>query len=367
MESNICPLCGSKISKGKIKELESKFEAQESKIKEDLESKFEKQKILDERKYKQELEQKFKQELTEKDSEFKELKERLKQAERNESEIKKDLKKEIETGLIEKYSGEMHEKDEKMLNLQKKNFEEQLRLTKELEELKRKLEHKIPSELGGEGQLNVMDILNKQFPHDDITETKPGKAGGDIFHKIIDEGKCIGPIIYEVKNVSNWNNSFIDQVKREKVKHNADYAILVSNVLPPKEQSICKKDDVLIVSPKLVGYITEEIRSLLIRAHKAKLSTEEIDEKMIDLREFLTSAEYKNMVEHLNESVNKLRTIQNEERRKHDLHWTEEEMLHKRIAQTASGIDSKISSILEGSLIKESEFEKKKKKKELDV
>ena len=340
---------------------------------------------------KQTLEEINQEKLKSKESEISSLNKRIKEAEAERAKIREEttieVKKEYELKMaelnkkanstdkrfedLEKMNGDLNARlatsEDKRLKANKEHMEETDKLRQEFEAQIRKLENKTPGELGEEGQAEVIEVLKKTFSRtqDDIIETKKGKKGSDIFHKVYHNGKQIALIIYEVKNVSNWDNDFIRQVKDDISAHSANYGLLVSNILPPKEKLICKKDEVMIIHPSKVEIIAKEIRHFLIEAHKAKLSNEEIEDKMRILQEYFTSPDYKNSIIDLVRAIKSWNDLRFAERSNHEKHWAAEEKLNNTIQEKTAKIHSKINSIIEAEL-QPLQLSVKKKKKNLN-
>ncbi len=388
--NDICPLCGGKIPQEKIEEFESKRKVEESKIKRQLEGQFkekleqekdhwinefkrqketfeefskklEKQRDTDIKKIEKEYTELVKEKTKLKDEELIKLKKDLELAKIEEKKIRENVKNELKNEHNSEIKEVIEKKSEEIREVKKKYNEENEKLKSDLDSMKRQLDNKTSSELGMEGQNKVIDLLIRQFPRDDIRETKPGKPGSDIFHKVFHNGEEVGLIIYEVKNVSTWNNNFIDQAKEEKTRHGADSVILVTNVFPGKERLITKKEDILIVDPSKVAIIAGQIRDFLLMLHKSKLSNEEVEEKIKELQEYLTSTDYKNAIEDLFRSIKDWRDLREKEKEHHERHWVDEEKLNNKIFDKSTRIHTKISSIIESRLEKVPIIIKKKK------
>lgn len=377
MDNKICPFCGGKIPKEKIKEFQSKFKAEESKIKKQLDIIHDKEIGQQKKHYEEELsnqnkqfdefkktlkesyDELFKEKTKTKDKDIEELKIKLKEADKSKEEIEKGIRKGFETEISKK----MDEKNKEISDLKIKHTEEIEKQKNELQSQIRQLENKTPSELGSEGQTQVIDILTRTFPRDDITETKHGKAGSDIFHRINHNGEIVGLIVYEVKNVSNWNNDFIVKAKEGKTRHSANYCLLVSNVLPEREKILTEKDGVLVIHPSKVDIIARQIRHFLIESYINKLSNEQIEEKIKELQEYFTSPDYKNALVDLMYAIRDWRLLRDKERTQHDRHWADEETLNNKIYEKNSKIHTKISSIIQSKLEKVPIITKKRKNK----
>jgi hypothetical protein len=367
-EEKICPFCSQPIPQEKIKEIESKFKAEiDRKASEYLAEKeseyqkrikeLEKESKEKEKKLKAEWEEEKKQ-IKESYTEFeKELKERYQERENELKELKEQyekFKKELEEQIKEKerlikekYGEEIRNVQEEEKKKREELERERLKLVDQINDLKRQLEAKTPEELGREAQEDLLSILRKEFPDDVITETKKGKEGADIFQEVRYRGDNCGLIIYEVKNVKNWSNNFIDQVNNEKSIHKTPHVILVTNVFPSKDRDICEKEGVIIIHPSKCLYIARLLRKSIIDMHQLKLSQREINAKVDRLYRYLTSEDFRQEIKSLFNSIEKLKKLQDSEQRTHHKTWAKQSKEFESLIQHSSKIDGEISSIVE--------------------
>lgn len=231
--------------------------------------------------------------------------------------------------------------------------------------MERSAQRKTPGEFGEEGQEDLLLYLREEFPNDIVTMAKKGKEGADIFQKIIYNNQNCGLIIYEVKNVKQWKNKFIEQAKTERIIHGTQHVILVSNVFPAKESDICEKDGIMIVSQFKAKYIAGFIRRYILDLYKMGLSQQEIDLKVDRLYQYLNSEGFKQDIEAHFRSVKKLRDLQDKEMRSHTLNWANQKKEFEKLHYYISNIDGEITSIVEEKVpvIKIVPVIKKKKKK----
>ncbi|MBR9702039.1 DUF2130 domain-containing protein [Candidatus Pacearchaeota archaeon] len=396
----MCNFCGGEIPKEKLEKFKSNFKAKESEIKKQVEKDFEeKTKIERERaeeklilqketfenfkktlkenyeeereKNKKDFEKISEEKLKDKNEKISSMEEKLKEAESEKEGIEKKLEIKYKEKIkeIEEYETENDALKETLIKTKRENNEDKEKLISEFQEKIRKLENKTSDELGKTGQKEALDILIRKFPRDEIQETKRGKIGSDIFHTILYEGEKIGLIVYEVKNTKNWDNKFIKQVKDQKTKHKANYALLVTNVFPSKEKIICEKEGIIIIHSSKLDIIASQIRGFLVEAHKLRLSGEEIEEKTKELQQYLICPEYKNELLDLFTTIKDLKNIRDKEKNAHERHWIEEEKLNNKIQKRAAKIHLKIDSILNNKkklvplTISYKPLQKKKKKK----
>ncbi len=140
----------------------------------------------------------------------------------------------------------------------------------------------------------MLAALQDKFPLDRFEHT--GK-GGDIVHYIKDSGKEVGIIVYELKRVSNFSNSHIQQTLAAKQTRNADYAILVTNAKRSKNDfgfSVAK--GVIIIHPAAAMTIIAILREQLITISKLKLSNKQRDEATRAVLDYIHSPAFKNSI-----------------------------------------------------------------------
>lgn len=404
----LCNLCGSVIPKDKVVEFQSKFKAQGDQIRKDVEKVFndklkakdeQNQLLLEQQKglfedfkadlevakdkdferFKKEQERAFAEKTKDMDKTIKELTKKVSDFEDEKEKLEADLKKKYDANLakaIEEKAGEINglndelkklrqnydsdiqkkvddavrKKDDEINDIKRKSKDEKEEEIGKLLKKIRELEEKTPTELGDEGQRDVLYILRRAFQQDQIDETKHGKLGSDIFHKIMDGVDVAGLIVYEVKNVSTWSNDFIEQVKKQKTEHKANYAILVTTAFPYKEKIIAEKEGILIVHPSKIAIIVNPIRDFILEIRRTKLSGDEVEEKTRLLQDYLTSPEYGNQISDVFRSIQKWQQVREKEKLGHYKHWEDEELLNKEISDRTAKIYTKVKSIIESKL-----------------
>lgn len=202
----------------------------------------------------------------------------------------KSIEKSYQEGLLKgeslhqgKYETDIAEK-EKELNAMKIQYE---RMAIKLNELSTKTEKDV--ELKGEAQeLYIEQLLEKNFPNDDVELIKKGVNGHDCTLKI-NEGKRegIGSIAFESKDTKEFQERWVAKLHQDMINHNIDFGIIASRATPKNFQHIEWRMDkrILIVQCKESSIIptAEIIRELIVNEYKVKRISQLPDTKQSEL------------------------------------------------------------------------------------
>jgi hypothetical protein len=229
--------------------------------------------------------------------------------------------------------------------LQNKNVEEIRKREAKIQQLQEQLrKNKTPSELGFANEKDMLQALQEKFPLDRFEHT--GK-GGDIVHYIKDGGKEVGIIVYELKRVSNFNNSHIQQTIAAKQTRNADYAILVTNAKRSKNDfgfSITR--GVIIVHPAGAMTIIAILRGQLITISTLKLSNKQRDEATRAVLDYIHSPAFKNSIECIIDNTIELYDSMKKEVKDHIGIWKDRLNRYNDINVKAIAIENRVVKLI---------------------
>ena len=204
--------------------------------------------------------------------------------------------------------------------LQSRNAQEIKKREAKIQQLQEQLRNnKTPQELGFANEKEMLQALKDRFPTDRFEHT--GK-GGDIVHYIKEGNKEIGVIVYELKKVSTFSNSHIQQAFAAKQQRNADYALLVTNAKRSKNDfgfSVCK--GVIIIHPAGALTITAILREHVVTISRLKLSNKQREEATKAVLEYIYSPVFKNSIESIIENTIELYDSMRKEVKDHINTW----------------------------------------------
>lgn len=136
------------------------------------------------------------------------------------------------------------EKGHKLAVLEKEqeHTRERERWQKKVAELERQVQHKTSNDLGDATQIQVLDSLRNAYPDDRVTPIAKGKQGADIRHEVLQKGNACGKILIDAKNHEGWRYGFVTKLKEDQRAEHAEYAILSTTEFPSGKKVLCVEE-----------------------------------------------------------------------------------------------------------------------------
>lgn len=250
------------------------------------------------------------------------------------------LRHEEQKKMEEQYKLKMMEQDKKLADVLKAN-----------EELRRKLEQGSQQMQGEVFELAIEELLQKEFPFDEIREVPKGVNGADIIQIVKNRGgKICGTIIWETKRTKNWSNHWIPKLKTDQRTVKAEIAVLVSEVVPEGIDHFGLNDGVWVCRFEFITGIAGALRSQLLEIASVRSSQKGQEGKMEVLYDYVTSVEFKHRVEAILESFSAMQDEIEKERRWFALKWAREEKNLRKVFDSTLGMQGDLQSIVGKSL-----------------
>jgi hypothetical protein len=220
------------------------------------------------------------------------------------------------------------------------------RLQGQLDQLSRRLDKQAADQLGREAETDLLTELRRAFTGDNINPVKRGQKGADIVHDIIVDTKRIGRIVYESKNVSNWNNNFIVQAKRYQTQYDTPNVVIVSRSLPQKKKGLCILKNIPIIDPGMAVCLASIMRDGICEIGHAKKTNVGRNEKAHQLYDYILSDKFVTRFREIAEGVDALRERQQKAKDWHENAWDTEASLYDKIDARRREVDSQIRTII---------------------
>ena len=224
-------------------------------------------------------------------------------------------------------------------------------LNREIDNLKRKSEQGSQQLQGEVLELQLEDVLRREFPYDTIEPVPKGIHGADVIHHVHDLGgnRC-GTIIWESKRTKAWSDSWLPKLRDDQRTVKAQIAMLVTSELPKGVTNFAHIDAVWVTNWSCAIGLAHALRAGLLEVAKSQQATEGRQGKIELLYNYLSGTEFRHRVEGIVEAFVTLREDLETEKRATQKLWAKrEKQLERATAQTA-GMYGDLSGIIGKSL-----------------
>jgi len=346
-----------KKAKSALAEKEKQMETLEENLNEKLKSEFEKQKKKLEEEAKKRAQKSIEVDMEDLENQLKERGEALEKAQKQELELRKEKRKieeekknfelEMTRKLDEERNKILEEATKKVVEeheLKDKEKDKQMDdLKKQINEWRRKAEQGSQKLQGEVLELELEELLRRNFEDDEIEPIASGVKGADILQKVNSNGgKLCGTILIESKNRRDWSDTWIPKLKKDQREKKADIAIIVTTVLPDGMNNFGFLENVVIVHHKSVIPVILLLRNQLFEVSRTKSVNTGRNEKMEMLYNYLTGTEFRQKVESVVEAFVRMNNDLQKEKRAMTKIWSKRE---KQIEQAFYGIASMYGSM----------------------
>ena len=204
---------------------------------------------------------------------------------------------------------------------------------------------KTPQEYGPEFEIKLVKRLRAQFEHDDIRHE--GRAG-DVFHIVKDGGRVAGSIIYECKWTPRISGSHVQQAAKAKMTRCCEFAVLVTSGTKRGFTGLDEMYDVLIVAPAGVLALAGLLRNHLVAMLRAGIEKRQRAKIANQLLKFIKSPDFKNPIEEIVHTADRLRLGVEEEARWHLNDWKKRLIAYDRIRWDSWAVQENLRRVLRG-------------------
>lgn len=214
----------------------------------------------------------------------------------------------------------------------------------EIKRLREQIEKGITPQI--EGLLEEEKLLAKLqelFPYDQFEHT--GK-GGDIIQTVMEQGKPVGKIVYECKKVKTFSQNHVKQASDARELRKADFAVLVTNAFPAKQQFYFVSNTVFVISPVSVEAVTYTLRESLIKIALLQLSNAAKAKAINEVYGYLAGNEYGNKVNGMASQLSALAGDLKSEINSHWQTWKRRYGTYKSLYMDLGAIDSRLRGLL---------------------
>lgn len=224
-------------------------------------------------------------------------------------------------------------------------------MSKMIEELKLKAGQGSQQLQGEVLELELEELLGKNFPLDEILPVGKGITGADVIQKVRDgQGRICGSIVWESKRTKNWTEGWVAKLKDDLRASKGDVAVLVSSVLPPEINKFGPRDGIYVTNFESFLSVASLLRIALIEQNKTKLSVVGKNEKMDAIYNYLSGSEFRQRVEAIVEAFSGMQSDLEKEKRMYTQIWAKREKQIQRVLDSTIGMHGDLQGLMGASL-----------------
>lgn len=264
-------------------------------------------------------------------------------------EERKKIQQKTEEEITEKFHLKEKEKDQMIDSLKKS-----------LDEAQRKASVGSQQLQGEVLELELEEILKREFPVDEIREVGKGIRGADLIQFVKDQiGRDVGKIIWESKRTKAFTEEWILKLKEDMREAKADVSVIVSTVLPTGVKFFTQKDGVYITSFDCVLQVALILRKSLLDIAQTKALSVGKNEKIESLYRYITSSEFAQRIDSMLETYSKMQQTLDKEKMVMQKIWAQREQEIERLKTNTLTIHGSLSGRIDEPLpeLKSLEFE----------
>lgn len=232
------------------------------------------------------------------------------------------------------------------LRLEEDKKEKEL-LRQQVKEMQQRMDQKSQQLQGDALERVVESDLKEKFKFDEITPIKTGVRGADILQVVKDEkGRFCGKIVWETKRAKQWGGDWLQKVKNDGTRENADICVIVSDASPRVGfKDFERIEDVWVTNIACAESLAAVLRVMVLAVSNTKQVQEGKETKMSTLYNFLTSPEFENRMKNIVEAHVNLREALRKERNYMIKSYEEKEKQIDLVLDNVTGVVGSIKGI----------------------
>lgn len=250
------------------------------------------------------------------------------------------IRQDEEKRISEEYKLKILEKDKKLSDAMKM-----------VDDYKRKLEQGSQQLQGEVLELELKNILQKEFTYDEIKDVPKGVKGADLIQIVKNDlGKVCGTIIWESKRTKVWSQGWIAKLKEDQRRIKSEIAVIISQSLPEGVQHFSEKDGVWIGNYDTIISLGTVLRKSLIDLAGVKASLVGKHDKKEILWNYLTSIEFKQRLEAFYDAYTQIKEDLKKEQEWFRRKWAKQDKNIEQLSESILGMHGDMQGIIGRSL-----------------
>ncbi|MGV9013527.1 MAG: DUF2130 domain-containing protein [Flavobacteriales bacterium] len=272
-----------------------------------------------------------------------EMKEKLEQAKEDiELETKKAMEKERK-----RIEADVKQREAEAHRMTDREHQELVKsLTDQIGDLKRRVEQGSMQVQGEAQELELRDLLEDLFRQDVIEEVAKGANGADVLHLVQDRlGRSCGTIAYESKRTKGFSDKWIDKLKGDMQRHQAEIGVVVTETMPKGMTCMGLRDGVFICSFGEVRGLAQVLRQSIVNLSTVRVQEDNRDDKAKVLYAYFTSSDFKRRMQVIVDGYGAMKQQLDKEKQQMQKHWAARDKQLEALVGSATELQGSILGI----------------------
>jgi len=224
-------------------------------------------------------------------------------------------------------------------------------MQKQIEELKRRAEQGSQQLQGEVQEIELETLLGARFPRDSVEPVPKGEHGGDVLHRVFGTLPiCCGTILWESKRTKNWSDGWLAKLREDQRAAKADFAVIVTQVLPKDLESFDLVDGVWVTCPRTFIPVAVALRQSLLELSLARQAGEGQQTKMEMIYQYLTGPNFRHRVQAIVEKFADMQEDLDKERKTITKLWAKRQEQIRCVVESTAGMYGDMQGIAGKSL-----------------
>ncbi|MBK9322409.1 MAG: DUF2130 domain-containing protein [Bdellovibrionaceae bacterium] len=222
-----------------------------------------------------------------------------------------------------------------------------------IEDLERKSSQTSQQLQGEVFELKVEEKLSELFKDDDVQEVKKGARGADVILTVkMPSGRVAGSIVFECKDVKEWNSQWVTKFKKDLRENSHDIGIIVTTAMPKNIESFGNLDGIWVCAPPFFPMLATILRDQLIKVTRATITAETPKDQRDFLFKYMTSHKFTQKIQGVSEQIKSMTETLAVEKRALQKNWKKREQEIESIALYIGGFYGELEGLVGKSLPK---------------
>jgi hypothetical protein len=224
-------------------------------------------------------------------------------------------------------------------------------MRRQIEELRRRGDSGSQQLQGEVQELDLAEVLQRQFPSDTFERVGKGQRGADVVQTVIGPGgmNC-GSILWEAKRTKAWSDGWLKKLRDDQRECRADIAAIVTQTLPEGVTQFDCFESVWVTSVPSTLPMALALRMGLIETAMARQSLVGGNTKKEVVYNYLTGQEFRQRIGAFVDVYVQLRDDLDKEKRAYTRLWNAREKQLERMMHSMGGLYGDLQGMIGAQL-----------------